>query len=79
MPGRENGAVRCTENIQTGRDAEGGMLRSKCGDATNSKLTEGAKSKWVRSMLVSESRSFPTSDGLCVDVAGLRYMVLVKR
>ena len=29
-------------------------------------------------MLVSESRSFPASDALCVDVVGPRYMLLAK-
>ena len=53
------------------------MVRStNCGDTTNSKLTEGVK--WFRSMLASESKSFPASDALWVDVAAPRYMVLVK-
>ena len=40
------------------------------------KLTERAKSRW--SMLVSESRSCPASDVLCVDASGPRYMLLVE-
>ena len=80
MPEKENGVVGCTWSIQADRGAGvgggGKVVRSvKCGDATNSKLTERVKSRW--SMLVSESRSFPASDVLCVDVAGPRYMLLV--
>lgn len=62
-----------------GLKGEDVVRSTKCGDGTNSKLTEGVKSRWFRSMLLSESRSFPASDALCVDVAGPRYMLLVKR
>jgi len=70
--------VRGVYKLIVGLEWGGGgkVVRSvKCGDATNSKLTERVKSRW--SMLVSESRSFPASDVLCVDVAGPRYMLLV--
>ena len=55
------------------------MVRyANCGDGTNSILTEGAKSRWFRSMLVSESNSFPASDAFWVDGVTAIYMFLVK-
>lgn len=37
-------------------------ISTKCGDATNSELTEGPRSRSRRSMLASESKSFPASE-----------------
>lgn len=76
----DTGAVGCTASMRTDHGAEGGntVRSTKCGDATNSELTEAGKSKWVRFMLVRESRSFPASDVLWVDAAGPRYTLLVK-
>lgn len=54
------------------------MRSTNCGDATGFVLTEAAKSRWLRSMLASESSSFPWSDPLWVHGAASRYMLLVK-
>jgi hypothetical protein len=54
------------------------LVRSmKCGDATKSKLTEGVSSRWCRSMLVSESKSFPASDVFWADGEAPKYMLVM--
>jgi len=55
------------------------MVRyTNCGDGTNSRPTEGAKPRRFRSMLVSESNSFPVSDTLRVDGVTPRHTLPVK-
>lgn len=54
------------------------MRSANCGDTTGFILTEVEKSRWLRSMLASESSSFPGSDPLWVHGAASRYMLLVK-
>lgn len=81
MLGGINEAVKRTRSTRAVRGTrEGGeLVRSrKCGDGRRSKLTEGVRSRWCRSMLASESKSFPASDGFWAEGVAPKYMLLIR-
>jgi hypothetical protein len=76
--------VNCTWRIGVVRGTirEKNVLKStistKCGDATNSELTEGPRSRSRRSILASESKSFPASEVFWEDEGAPKNMLLIR-